>query len=80
MTNGEKTVSFLNNYFVYKKTHDVDALSVANGQTGETLEEGLLEQEESEAAAAAAAKVLAAQQKTKPKAKKLKKKLKLVEK
>lgn len=80
MTVNEKTVSFLNNYFVYKKTHDVDAMAVANGQTGETLEEGLLEQEEGEAAAAAAAKVLAAQQKTKPKPKKLKKKLKLVEK
>lgn len=80
MTSGEKTVSFLNNYFVYKKTHDVDARAVANGQTGETLEEGLLEQEESEAAAAAAAKVLAAQQRTTAKPKKLKKKLKLVEK
>lgn len=80
MTTGEKTVSFLNNYFVYKKTHDVDAMAVANGQTGETIEEGLLEQEEGEAASAAAAKVLAAQQQTNPKPKKLKKKLKLVEK
>lgn len=80
MTVGEKTISFLNNYFVYKKTHDVDALAVANGQIGETIEEGLLEQEESEAAAAAAAKVLAANEKANPKPKKQKKKLKLVEK
>ena len=29
MTPNEKTMSFLNNYFVYKKTHDVDANSVA---------------------------------------------------
>ena len=29
MTPNEKTMSFLNNYFVYKKTHDVDAGAVA---------------------------------------------------
>uniref|UniRef100_A0A6C0LGK9 mRNA cap 0 methyltransferase domain-containing protein n=1 Tax=viral metagenome TaxID=1070528 RepID=A0A6C0LGK9_9ZZZZ len=80
MSINEKTVSFLNNYFVYKKTHDVDASAVENSKTGTTIEEVLMEQEEGEAAAEAAAKVLAAQQKTKAKPKKLKKKLKLVEK
>ena len=29
MTDGDKTLSFLNNYFVFKKTHNVDAKAVA---------------------------------------------------
>ena len=68
----------MNNFFVYKKTHDVDARAVANGQQGVTLEEHLVEQEEAEAAAEAVQKVVKAQEKAKKKPKKLKRKVKLV--
>ena len=78
MSDAEKTISFLNNFFVYKKTHDVDARAVANGQQGVTLEEHLVEQEEAEAAAEAVQKVVKAQEKAKKKPKKLKRKVKLV--
>ena len=78
MTNSEKTISFLNNYFVYKKTHDVDARAVANGQQGVTLDEHLAEQEDAEQAALAVKAVVQAQKKATAKPKKLKRKVKLV--
>ena len=78
LSDAEKTISFLNNYFVYKKTHDVDARAVANSQQGVTLDEHLAEQEEAEQAAIAVNKVLTAQAKSTKKPKKLKRKVKLV--
>ena len=76
MTVGEETISFLNNYFVYKKTHDVDAKSIANRLMGNSEEEQEEEVDETEEAQQALAAVVEAQKKTK-KPKKLKKKLKL---
>ena len=76
MTLGEETISFLNNYFVYKKTHDVDAKSIANRLMGNVEQEQEDEEEETQKAQEALAAVAAAQKKTK-KPKKLKKKLKL---
>ena len=73
MSDSEKTISFLNNFFVYKKTHDVDARAVANGQQGVTLDEQLVEQEEAEQAAQAVQAVVKAQKKAAAKPKKLKK-------
>ena len=78
MSDSEKTISFLNNFFVYKKTHDVDARAVANGQQGVTLDEQLVEQEEAEQAAQAVQAVVKAQKKAAAKPKKLKRKVKLV--
>jgi len=78
MNEEEKTVSYLNNYFVYKKTHDVDAKAVANQVEGITTEEQLNEQEEAEVAAAAVEEVLQAQKKAKKKPRKMKRKVKLV--
>ena len=77
MSDSEKTISFLNNFFIYKKTHDVDARAVANGQQGVTLDEQLVEQEEAEQAAIAVQAVVKAQKKA-AKPKKLKRKVKLV--
>ena len=76
MSVGEETISFLNNYFVYKKTHDVDAKSIANRLMGNVEQEQEEEIEETREAQQALAAVVEAQKKTK-KPKKLKKKLKL---
>ena len=76
MTIGEETISFLNNYFVYKKTHDVDAKAVANKLMGSTEIEGDELADETAEAQEALAEVVNAQKK-KPKTKKLKRKLKL---
>ena len=76
MSVGEETISFLNNYFVYKKTHDVDAKSIANRLMGNVEQEQEEQQDETEEAQEALAAVVAAQKKSK-KPKKLKKKLKL---
>lgn len=75
MTVGEETISFLNNYFVYKKTHDVDAKQIANRLMGNTQVEQEEVADETAEATEALQEVVAAQKKKKPK--KLKKKLKL---
>jgi len=50
MTDNEKTVSFLNNYFVYKKNYNVDAKNVSMNLMGQTIQEELNEREESDKA------------------------------
>ena len=74
MTIGEETISFLNNYFVYKKTHDVDAKQIANKLMGNTQIEQEVVADETAEAAEALQEIVKAQKK---KPKKLKKKLKL---
>jgi hypothetical protein len=74
MTENEKTVSFLNNYFIYKKTHDVDAKAVTLNMIGTTTEHELNLKEESEKANDALEVIL----ETQIKPKKLHRKLKLV--
>ena len=75
MSVGEETISFLNNYFVYKKTHDVDAKQIANRLMGNTQVEQAEVADETAEATEALKEVVAAQKKKKPR--KLKKKLKL---
>ena len=74
MTIGEETISFLNNYFVYKKTHDVDAKQIANKLMGNTQIEQEIVADETAEAVEALQEIVKAQKK---KPKKLKKKLKL---
>ena len=50
MSVGERKVSFLNKYFVYRKTHNVDAKSVSNSWLGQTMAEERLEHQETAAA------------------------------
>ena len=71
MTPGERTVSFLNRYFIYQKTHSVDAASVMNSILGQTIAEERTEEEETEEAIRSVKKVVEQQ----PKAKKSKKRL-----
>ena len=76
MSAGEETISFLNNYFVYRKTHDVDAKQIATKLMGSTQLEQEEEIDETEEAQQALQEVIAAKKKaTKPK--KLKRKLRL---
>jgi len=75
MSKGEETISFLNTYFVYKKTHDVDAKQISNRLMGNTEVEQEEVADETAAAREALEQVVAAQKKKKPK--KLKRKLKL---
>lgn len=42
MTSAEKTVSFLNNYFVYKKVRDVDAKNIMNIYVREKISEEII--------------------------------------
>jgi hypothetical protein len=77
MTVGEETISFLNNYFVYKKTHDVDAKQIANRLMGNTQVEQEEVADETAEAAEALQEVVAAQKKKKPKKLKMKLKLKM---
>ena len=74
MSIGEETISFLNNYFIYKKTHNVDAKAISNKLMGNTEVEAEEIADETEEAQEALAEVVK-QQKKKPK--KLKRKLKL---
>jgi hypothetical protein len=78
LTVEEQTVSFLNRYFIYRKTHDVDAKEVAASLTGSTQAEVRTEKEEAEVAKEAAEKVVKAT-KTARKSRKLKKRLVLKE-
>jgi len=77
MTDNEKTVSFLNNYFVYKKKYNVDAKTVSTNLTGQSGDELLQEQSETNKATAAVEAINEEEAENKPM--KLKKKLKLVE-
>ena len=65
MTSGERKVSFLNRYFIYRKTHNVNAEAVANGLMGQTLAEERDEREESEEAVRAAKSVVKQQKRAK---------------
>lgn len=80
MSSQEKLISFLNKYFIYKKTHNVDAKEVSINLMGETIEEETQEQKETEKAQEAVKSVIATTKIAKPVVKKLKRKLKLVEK
>ena len=61
MTDGERTISFLNRYFIYKKVRKVnDAEKVALSLQHKTVEEARDEKRESAAAVSAVAKTLAA--------------------
>lgn len=77
MSDNEKTVSFLNNYFVYKKKFNVDAKTVSLNLMGQTISDVLNEQEESDKAASVVETILQEQNIDKPI--KIKKKLKLVD-
>ena len=64
MTDNEKTLSFLNNYFVYKKTHNVDAAAISTSimmhTNGEHFEEWALAKPVKEAKPAKKAPAMAA--------------------
>lgn len=79
MTTGEKTVSFLNRYFIYKKRNAVDAKQVANNLMGQLSLENETEEKESINATDAVKNTIQSIKKQEPvkKPKKLKKKLKL---
>ena len=79
MTTGEKTVSFLNRYFIYKKRNAVDAKQVANNLIGQLSLENETEEKESINATDAVKNTIQSIKKQEPvkKPKKLKKKLKL---
>ena len=81
MTDNEKTLSFLNNYFVYKKTHNVDAAAISASIIMHSSEEPYeaLATAKPTKQAKPAKKEAAADAVAKPAPKKLGKKLKLVE-
>lgn len=79
MSQDDKFISFLNKYFIYKKTHNVDAKEVSINLMGEMVEEETLEEKESKKAEEAVKSVIAITKASKPVVKKLKKRLKLVE-
>jgi len=88
MTEGEKLISFLNNYFIYKKVYDVDANTVSKEIIGRSEEEVLDEEDETKKAQKAVENVIASTRPSRPtrkiklsgKAKKLSKKLRLQQK
>lgn len=76
----ERNISFLNNYFVYKKVRNVDAAAVSRQLLGQTLEEELTEKQETDRARDAVVATLISRSKTNETPStslKLKKKLKL---
>jgi hypothetical protein len=75
MTAGERRISFLNRYMIFKKVRNVDAQSVAIGLLNSSIREEEVEKKESEKATAVANSVIKVK-----KTRKLKEKLKLVEK
>lgn len=79
MSSEEKRISFLNKYFVYKKTHNVDAKEVANNMMGVSTEQQTQEEKDNEKAKETVKSVIESTKVSKPVAKKLKRKLKLVE-
>ena len=72
----EKEISFLNRYFVYKKIRNVDAYKIANSFIHASRDEIILEEKSTEIAKEVVAKNI---KNSKPKVKKLKTKLLLVE-
>jgi hypothetical protein len=79
MSSEEKKISYLNKYFVYKKTHNVDAKQVATNMMGESAEQHILEEKESQKAKQVVESIIATTKVSKPAVKKLKKRIKLVE-
>lgn len=76
MTSNEQTISFLNRYFVYVKTHSVDAKAVAAQMMGQSQNEEKVEKEETEKANTIVSKVQNADiTQTQTKTKRLNKKL-----
>ena len=73
MTAGERRISFLNRYMIFKKVRNVDAQSVAIGLLNSSIREEEVEKKESEKATAVANSVIKVK-----KTRKLKEKLKLV--
>jgi hypothetical protein len=77
MTEGEKRISFLNRWMVFKKVRDVDAEEVSRTLLGQSLKEIVAAERETEDATEAVTEVVV---ETKPKVKprKLKRRIKLV--
>ena len=73
MTAGERRISFLNRYMIFKKVRNVDAQSVAIGLLNSSIREEEVEKKESEKATSLANSVIKVK-----KTRKLKEKLKLV--
>ena len=82
MTANERKISFLNNYFIYKKVRAVDAAAISTHSMNKTLAEELSIQEETDRAREAVAETLVSraiteQSQTEPKPTKIKRKYKL---
>ena len=84
MTANERKISFLNNYFIYKKVRAVDAEAISTHSSKKTLSEELSVEQETERAREAVAatlvsraKIESEQAKTKPRVTKLKRSMKL---
>ena len=82
MSANERTISFLNNYFIYKKVRSVDADAISMHSIKNTLAEELSIQQETDRAREAVAATLVSRakqesSKNEPKKGKLKRKLKL---
>lgn len=77
MTEGERQISFLNRWMVFKKVRDVDAEKVCRLALGQTVEEVKRQAEEEEKASEAVEEVVQ-EVKTITRVRKLKKKVKLV--
>lgn len=82
MTANERRISFLNNYFIYKKVRAVDAEAISTHSINKTLAEELSIQQETDRAREAVAATLVSravteQSQTKPKTIKIKRKYKL---
>ena len=45
MTKNERTISFLNNYFIYKKRRNVDAETIAKNAVSQTIDDEIDQQE-----------------------------------
>ena len=75
MSAGEREISFLNRYFVYKKVRSVNAESVANAILSRSVDEDMDEEDQTRKAQEAARLALMAE--TKATVRKTKRKLKL---
>ena len=75
MTSGERRISFLNRYMIFKKVRNVDAQSVAIGLLNTSIREEEEEKKESEKVSAV---VNATIKERKVKSRKIKEKIKLV--
>jgi len=75
MTAGERRISFLNRYMIFKKARNVDAQSVAMGLLDTSIREEEIEKKETEKASAVATAVM---KEKKNKTKKIREKIKIV--